>query len=145
MNLWPTDQPCYELVQFLYVAVTVECGACCRQWQDIVFNIYNYYHSAIECEPLLVIANGVITYAPDNVSNYSLGITATYSCSTGFSLDLSTGSETRTCVDDGDNDAEGVFNGHAPTCVRKSTQYTLLTNSSAIQISIKFKKDFYMK
>ena len=85
----------------------------------------NYYHTAIECEPLPVIANGAITYEPDSVSNYSLGTTATYSCNTGFSLDLSTGSETRTCVDDGDNDAEGVFNSQAPTCVRKSTGYTI--------------------
>ena len=64
-------------------------------------------------------------YSPDSVSNYSLGTTATYSCNTGFSLDFSAGSRTRTCVDDGDNDAEGVFNGQAPTCVRKSTKYTI--------------------
>ena len=82
-------------------------------------------HTAIECEPLPVIANGVITYTPDRVPNYNLGTTATYSCNTGFSLDLSAGSETRTCVDDGDNDAEGVFTGQAPTCVRKSTEYTM--------------------
>ena len=72
-----------------------------------------------------MIANGVITYAPDNVSNYSLGTTATYSCNAGFSLDLSAGSETRTCVDDGDNDAEGLFTGLAPTCVCKSTRYCI--------------------
>ena len=83
-----------------------------------------HVHTAIECEPLPAITNGGITYAPDSVSNYSLGTTATYSCNTGYLLDLSTGSGTRTCVDDGDNDAEGVFNGQAPTCVRKSTEYT---------------------
>ena len=68
-----------------------------------------------------MIANGVITYAPDSVKNYSLGTTATYSCNTGYLLNVSADSETRTCVDDGDNDTEGVFNGQAPTCVRKST------------------------
>ena len=83
-------------------------------------------HAAIECEPLPVIANGVITYAPNSVSNYSLGTTATYSCTTGFSLDLSAGSETRICIDDSDNDVEGVFNGQAPTCVRMSTGYTII-------------------
>ena len=85
----------------------------------------HYIHTAIECEPLPAIANGVITYAPDSISNYSLGTTATYSCNVGLSLDLSAGSETRTCVDDGDNDAEGVFDGQAPTCARKSTYVTI--------------------
>ena len=80
-----------------------------------------------------MIANGVITYAPDSVPNYSLGTTATYSCNTGFSLDLSAGCETRTCVDDGDNDAEGVFNGQAPTCVSESTEYI---SSSEVQNSL---------
>ena len=46
---------------------------------------------------------------------------ATYACDTGFILDLSLGgSEMRTCVDDMDNDAEGVFDNQAPICVRKS-------------------------
>ena len=78
-----------------------------------------HVHIAIECEPLPVIANGAITYAPESAQNYSLGTIATYSCNVGFSLDLSGGSETRICVDDGDNDAEGVFNGQAPTCACK--------------------------
>ena len=44
-----------------------------------------------------------------------------YICNTGFFLDLSLGGTmTRTCMDDGDNDAEGVFDGQAPICVRKS-------------------------
>ena len=78
-------------------------------------------HAAIECEPLPAIVNGSISYSSVGTPNYSLGTVATYSCNTGFSLDLSAGSETRTCVDDGDNDVEGVFIGQAPTCVRKST------------------------
>ena len=42
---------------------------------------------------------------------------ATYSCDGGYVL---VGNETRTCEDDSDNDAEGVFTGQDPTCVRKS-------------------------
>ena len=76
--------------------------------------------AAIECLPLAAIANGVITYAPDNTSNYSLGTEATYACNAGFILDLSVGSETRTCIDDGDMDAEEVFTFQAPQCIRKS-------------------------
>ena len=46
---------------------------------------------------------------------------ATYSCKEGYSLDFSDGgSETRTCIDDNDNDAFGEFDGSAPTCVGKS-------------------------
>ena len=46
---------------------------------------------------------------------------ATYACNAGYILDLSVGSETRTCIDDGDMDAEGVFTLQAPQCIRKST------------------------
>ena len=76
--------------------------------------------TAIECEPLPPIANGVITYAVDVTPNYELDTVATYSCNEGFILNLSVGSETRTCIDDDDNDALGVFDRQAPTCVRKS-------------------------
>ena len=62
--------------------------------------------------------------------NYELGTVAMYSCNPLFVLDLSLGGTmTRTCVDDGDNDAEGIFDGQAPTCVRKFHQ-----NSSSITI-----------
>ena len=55
--------------------------------------------------------------------NYELGTVATYSCDAGFVLDLTLGGTmTRTCVDDGDNDAEGIFDGQAPICVRKFHQ-----------------------
>ena len=77
-------------------------------------------HAAIECRTLLAITNGVITYVPDNTSGYDLGTVATYACDPGFVLDLSLGgSEMSTCVDDMDNDAEGVFDNQAPKCVRK--------------------------
>ncbi len=76
--------------------------------------------AAIQCNPFDGIENGVITYAPDTTPNYDLGTVATYACDAGFVLDLSLGgSMTRTCVDDEDNDAEGVFSGQAPRCIRK--------------------------
>ena len=77
-------------------------------------------HAAIECPPLSLIDNGMIIYSPDDTANYELGTVATYVCSSGFRLDFSQGgSETRTCVDDMDNDAEGVFDRLPPRCVRK--------------------------
>ncbi len=83
---------------------------------NILFSI----HTAIQCSPLPAITNGVITYATDITSNYDLGTVATYTCDDGFVLDLSLGgSMTRTCFDDLDNDAEGVFNRQAPRCIRK--------------------------
>ena len=89
--------------------------------------VYNYiacHCTAIECPPLDPITNGVITYAPDTTSNYDLGTVATYDCNAGFVLDLSQGgSMTRTCFDDLDNDAEGVFSGQEPRCIRKLSAY----------------------
>ena len=76
--------------------------------------------TAIQCEPLDAIANGVITYADDTTPNFDLGTTATYSCNEGYFLDLSVGVRVRTCVDDNDMDALGVFTDEAPSCVRKS-------------------------
>ena len=76
--------------------------------------------AAIECPSLPGIANGMIVYSNTGMPNYSLGTLATYSCDTGFALDFTGGSETRTCIDDGDNDVEGIFSGQAPACVRKS-------------------------
>ena len=62
----------------------------------------------------------MISYSNTGTPNYPLTTVATYSCNAGFVLDLSVGSETRTCIDDGDNDAEGVFDMQEPACVRKS-------------------------
>ena len=75
--------------------------------------------AAIECLPLPPIDNGFITYAPDNTPNYTLGTEATYACNDGFFLDLSVGSEMRTCANDDGMDAVGIFNDQAPSCVRK--------------------------
>ncbi len=82
--------------------------------------------TAIECEPLLDIPNGDISYADDITPNYELGTIATYSCNERYFLNtsVSNGSAsnafaTRECVDDGDLDTLGIFNREAPTCVRK--------------------------
>ncbi|XP_064387533.1 uncharacterized protein LOC135335856 isoform X2 [Halichondria panicea] len=83
----------------------------------------------VECSPLTTIANGFITYAPDTTFNYDLGTVATYDCNAGFVLDLSLGgSVTRTCFDDLDNDAEGVFSGQAPACILVCQELELLVN-----------------
>ena len=96
-----------------------------------VSNYYNYVYSvllfapffilntAIGCLVLPIFANGIITYATDVTPDFDLGTTATYSCNDGYTLDLSTGDEVRTCIDDGNNDAVGMFSGQAPACVCK--------------------------
>ena len=61
----------------------------------------------------------MIVYATDLTPNFDLNTTATYSCNDGYTLDLSIGVEVRTCIDDGNNDAVGVFSGKEPACVRK--------------------------
>ncbi len=76
-------------------------------------------NTAIECPVLPVFANGMIVYATDVTSNFDLGTTAIYSCNEGYTLDLSIGVEVRTCIDDGDNDAVGMFSDQEPACVRK--------------------------
>ena len=54
------------------------------------------------------------------MSNYDLGTVATYTCNDGYRLDITQGgSETRTCIDDLNGDAVGVFTNLPPRCVRK--------------------------
>ena len=77
------------------------------------------YFTGILCEPLLCVENGMITYSSERDPNYPWGTTATYSCNEGYFLDTSGTSRIRTCFDDNDNDAEGVFDGQEPRCVRK--------------------------
>ena len=61
------------------------------------------------------IENGAITYS---VSGFVLGTVATYSCNSGFQLNLDPGDEMRTCIDGGVG-VGGVFDGVAPTCDRE--------------------------
>ena len=70
---------------------------------------YSLLYTAIQCDPLPPIENGFNVYNPDNVPPYDLGTVATYDCNAGFFLDFTVGTEMRTYVDDGDNDAEGIF------------------------------------
>ena len=67
----------------------------------------------------------MIIYAPDDSPNYQFGTVATYTCNDDLILDLSVGSKTRMCVDDGDMDSEGVFTGQAPSCVGKLRKFRL--------------------
>ena len=67
------------------------------------------------CNELEAIANGIISYAPDNQgSEYNLETVATYSCNDGFVLVGP--NETRNCVE---VETFGEFNGVAPICERK--------------------------
>ncbi len=99
-----------------------------------------YIHAAIECPPLPGIDNGVISYAADTVADYMLGTVATYTCNAGFFLDISAAgsSATRTCVDDNDNDAEGIFDRQPPTCIRKyiSTVHACLVFYRVLSFSL---------
>ncbi len=74
-------------------------------------------NTAIECRVLPVFTNGMIVYATDVTADFDLGTTATYSCNEGYTLDISTSVEVRTCIDDGNNNA--AFSGREPACVRK--------------------------
>ena len=77
-----------------------------------------YTHVAFECLPLASITNGFIRYAPDTTPNYVQGTVATYSCNTGYVLDLTVGSRTRTCTENNNvMDVIGDFDGQAPTCI----------------------------
>ena len=63
--------------------------------------------TAIVCQGLPEIDNGMISYAPDSVGpEYDLGTVATYTCDEGFML---VGSAQRTCED-------GNFSGMEPFC-----------------------------
>ena len=56
---------------------------------------------SVMCPVLSAPANGVVSVT---------GATATYTCDSGYELDLTSGSEVRTCQ------ADGMWSGSAPTC-----------------------------
>ncbi len=85
----------------------------------MIIIIHFILNTAIECPALPVFANGMIVYTTDVTSDFDLGTTATYSCNEGYTLDLSIGVKVKTCIDDGNNDAVGVFSDREPACVRK--------------------------
>ena len=55
----------------------------------------------------MLINNGMITYGPDTVPDYSVGTRATYVCDEGFNL---VGNMVRDCQSD------GTFSGTDPIC-----------------------------
>ena len=64
-----------------------------------------------QCPELSPLANGDITLSsPERLS----GATATYTCDSGYELDLDTGSAMRTCQ------ADGSWEGSDRVCVRES-------------------------
>ena len=58
-------------------------------------------------------------YGNVTVSGQSIGDYATYTCDSGFELDLTNGSEVRTCR------ANGMWSGYPAACVRKSLLHLL--------------------
>ena len=75
--------------------------------------IYSFI-TGIEC-PSLIIANGAVIYAPDNVPQFDIGTVATHSCNPDFGL---VGEIARTCLDDDQADIDGVWSGNPSTCER---------------------------
>ena len=62
----------------------------------------------------------MISYSPDASTNYSINTIATYICNEGYYLEITDNNiEMRVCEDDNDNNAEGVWSGQPPTCVRE--------------------------
>ena len=72
-------------------------------------------HTEITCSQLGEPEQGLIAYSPDDDgSPYSLGVSATYSCDSGFLLQ--NGDEVRVCQHDGIS-VSGEWSGSAPECV----------------------------
>ena len=72
-------------------------------------------NTAIVCDELETLENGMIVYAPDSTGpEYDLNTVATYICDEGFEL---VGDETRTCEDVGAG-VSGEFSGTSATCER---------------------------
>ena len=69
---------------------------------------------AVMCSPLDQLDDGSISYSPDSGGNFTIGTTATYSCSADFAL--VGGDNIRSCMDDDQADTEGVWSGTASRC-----------------------------
>ena len=86
----------YSLVPPGLVRV-VECGVAVKlqfvkvSQQIRVSFLKTSKFAAIHCSPIELIVNGSIIYSPDMTANFDLGTEATYSCNTGFFLDVSEG------------------------------------------------------
>ncbi len=67
------------------------------------------------CPPLPPLANGVISYSPDNTSDYIIGTVATYSCNQGYRV--VDGFTIKECREVGRSLT--MFDGPTPICERK--------------------------
>ncbi len=72
----------------------------------------------ITCPELVVPENGYTAFSTDLDAPYDLGVTATYSCADGFSME--NGDSERTCGYDGGSTV-GQWSGDAPVCVGEPT------------------------
>ncbi len=91
------------------------CTKSCINSFSVIILIY--LNAAIECPLLDTITNSKITYSTDTSPNYSLGTTATYSCSEGYFLEVTASTNVvRTCVANDVMDAIGVWNGSTVEC-----------------------------
>ena len=86
----------------------------CNEIDEFENKSFFFFHSAIMCLSLVPLENGSISYSPDSGDNFTIGTTATYSCSAGFAL--VGGDNIRSCMDDDQADTEGVWRGTASTC-----------------------------
>ena len=76
----------------------------------ITNHLLNRFHDYVgQCPELSPLAYGEVALTDQRL----IGDNATYACSSGFELDLTNGSEVRTCQ------ADGMWSGYPPTCVRK--------------------------
>ncbi len=73
------------------------------------------YSPTALCPPLLPLANGMISYSPDNTPDYTIGTVATYSCNQGYYL--TDGFTTKVCREVVRSPA--MFDGPTPICERK--------------------------
>lgn len=71
-----------------------------------------------------MLTNGVITYTAGTTTDSAIIVTvATHTCISGFAL---IGAMTRTCMDDDQGDAAGVWNGSPPSCERKNLNQAVM-------------------
>ncbi len=76
-------------------------------------------HITGDCVELPAIPNGMISYAPDMMDNYSAGTVATYTCDDGFELVPGVGNSMRTCLpveQMPDAASRSEFDGAEPSC-----------------------------
>ena len=92
--------------------------------------------TAIQCNDLNTptFENGRIMYAEDNAAPFDLDTLATYECHDGFFLN---GEAERHCtVGEGRSSGIGTWDGIAPTCDRKLSQYVWYGNCFLMPVHV---------